>query len=74
MLQKGSSSCYTSGTRRVNLVTNPVISHERGMDREVIKVNNVILDAVSIRHTHDQILAIIASKINGIYYTIIASI
>jgi hypothetical protein len=30
-----SSSCSTSGTRRVNLVTNPVISRERGMDREV---------------------------------------
>ena len=26
----------TSGTRRVNLVTNPVISRERGNDREVI--------------------------------------
>jgi hypothetical protein len=25
----------TSGTRRLNLVTNPVISHERGKDREV---------------------------------------
>jgi hypothetical protein len=30
-----SSSCSTSGTRHVNLVTNPVISHERGRDREV---------------------------------------
>jgi hypothetical protein len=30
-----SSSCSTSNTRRVNLVTNPVISHERGKDREV---------------------------------------
>jgi len=30
-----SSSCSTSDTRRVNLVTNPVISHERGKDREV---------------------------------------
>ena len=29
------SSCSTSGTRRVNLVTNPVISHEWGKDREV---------------------------------------
>ena len=28
-------SCSTSETRRVNLVTNPVISHERGKDREV---------------------------------------
>ena len=31
-----SSSCSTSDTRRVNLVTNPVISHERGKDREVL--------------------------------------
>jgi hypothetical protein len=30
-----SRSCSTSDTRRVNLVTNPVISHERGKDREV---------------------------------------
>jgi hypothetical protein len=30
-----SSSCSTSNTRRVNLVTNPVISHEWGKDREV---------------------------------------
>jgi hypothetical protein len=31
-----SSSCSTSGTRCVNLVTNPVISHEWGKDREVL--------------------------------------
>ena len=31
-----SSSCSTSDTRRVNLVTNPVISHERGKDRGVL--------------------------------------
>jgi hypothetical protein len=30
-----SSSCSTSDTRRVNLVTNPVISHEWGKYREV---------------------------------------
>jgi hypothetical protein len=30
-----SSSCSTSDTHRVNLVTNLVISHERGKDREV---------------------------------------
>jgi hypothetical protein len=29
------SSCSTTDTRRVNLVTNPVINHERGKDREV---------------------------------------
>ena len=30
-----SSSCSTSGTHCVNLVTNPVISYEWGKDREV---------------------------------------
>jgi hypothetical protein len=30
-----SSSCSISDTHRVNLVTNPVISHERGRDWEV---------------------------------------
>ena len=32
---KVSISCSTSDTRRVNLVANLVISHERGKDREV---------------------------------------
>ena len=32
---RAGSSCSTSDTRRVNLGTNPVISHERGKDREV---------------------------------------
>jgi hypothetical protein len=31
-----SSSCSTSDTRRVNLDTNPVISYERGKNREVL--------------------------------------
>jgi hypothetical protein len=34
--ERVSSSCSTSGTRRVNLVTHPVINHERGKDMEVI--------------------------------------
>jgi len=29
------SSCSTNDIRRVNLVTTPVTSHERGMDRDV---------------------------------------
>jgi hypothetical protein len=29
------SSCSTTDTHRVNLVTNPVINHERGKDRKV---------------------------------------
>jgi hypothetical protein len=33
------SSCPTSDTRRVNLVTNPVLSHERGKDREMFTTN-----------------------------------
>jgi hypothetical protein len=31
------SSCCTSCTRRVNLVTHPVISHKWGKDREVFR-------------------------------------
>jgi hypothetical protein len=34
-----SSSCSTRNTRRVNLVTNLVISHEQGNDREVFTTN-----------------------------------
>ena len=30
------NSCSTSGTRRVNLDTNPMISHQWGKDREVL--------------------------------------
>ena len=30
-----SSSCSTSGTHRVNLVANPIVSRESGKDREV---------------------------------------
>jgi hypothetical protein len=37
-----SSSCSTSGTRRVNLVTNPVISHEWGKDREMFTTSEHI--------------------------------
>jgi hypothetical protein len=32
-----SSSCSTSDTHRVNLVTNPVLSHERGKDRKCLR-------------------------------------
>jgi hypothetical protein len=35
-----SNSCSTSGTRRVNLVTKPVISHEWGKDREVLTTSS----------------------------------
>jgi hypothetical protein len=34
-----SNPCSTSDARRVNLVTDPVISHERGYDREVFTTN-----------------------------------
>jgi hypothetical protein len=37
--ERVSSSCCTSNTRRVNIVTNPVISHEWGKDREVFMTN-----------------------------------
>jgi hypothetical protein len=36
-----SSSCTTRCTYRVNLATNPVISHEWGKDREVLMTNGI---------------------------------
>ena len=36
-----SSSCLTSDIRRVNLVTNPVISHELGKGREVFTTSGI---------------------------------
>jgi hypothetical protein len=36
-----SSSCSTSGTSRVNLVTNLVISHERGKNQEVFTTSRI---------------------------------
>ena len=35
------SSCSTGDTRRVNLVTNPVNSHEWGKDREVLTTSGI---------------------------------
>jgi hypothetical protein len=43
-----SSSCSTSDTRRVNLVTNPVISHECRMDREVEHIRSHLRHRYSI--------------------------
>ena len=40
---KVGSSCSTSGIRRVNLVTNPVITHEWGKDREVFTTSGTYL-------------------------------
>ena len=34
-------SCSTNSTRRVNLVTNPVISHEWGKEEEVFTTNGI---------------------------------
>jgi hypothetical protein len=38
-----SSSCSTSDTSRVNLVTNPVISHEYGKNRDVLTTSGTYL-------------------------------
>ena len=46
--RKGSSSCSTSDTRRVNLVTNRVISHEREKDREVFTTSGTYSCKVSL--------------------------
>ena len=50
-----SISCSTSGTRRVNLVTNPVIGREWGKDRGVFTTSGTYLwslskNFISIRH------------------------
>jgi hypothetical protein len=45
-----SGSCSTSDIRRATLVTNPVISHEWGKDREVLRQVEHIL--VIIRYTY----------------------
>ena len=37
------SSCSTCGTRRVNLVANPMISHEPGHGRIVITIISVVI-------------------------------
>ena len=42
-----SSSCSTSDTRRVTLVTNPVISHKRGKDREVFTTSETYIKRCS---------------------------
>jgi hypothetical protein len=36
------SSCSTCGTRRVNLVINPMISRERGTDWEVFTTDEIL--------------------------------
>jgi len=50
-----SSSCSTSGTGRVTLATNPVICHERGMERIVIttkrNISLVICDRYALNYS-----------------------
>ena len=52
------SSCSTSDTGCVNLVTNPVISHERGKDREVFCLTAAtaisLLRSICMDITHTQ--------------------
>ena len=48
------SFCSTSGTRRVNLATNPVISHERGNDREVHTTSGTYLWSFVTQIFHDS--------------------
>ena len=46
------SSCSTSDTRRVNLVTNPVIRHERGKDRKVVTTSGTYQWSIVIQIFH----------------------
>ena len=70
-----SSSCSTSDTRRVNLVTTPVISHERGKDREVFTPSGTYPWSFVTQIFHYLyyirfILCIVEYKTNKIYLTI----
>jgi hypothetical protein len=71
------SSCLTRDTRRVNLVTNPVISHERGKDRESfyhlfllkhlyqarkVSVHVYMRQEVSILYTDSDCLSLVSSN------------
>ena len=54
-----SSSCSTTGTRRVNLVTDPVIRREWGKDRDVfttISGSNLINWCYCFKHLRDAFL------------------
>jgi hypothetical protein len=44
------SSCPTSGTRRVNLVTNPMISHEWGKERKVLTISGTYPGGFFVTH------------------------
>ena len=48
-----SSPCSTSGTCRVNIVTKPVISHELGMNREVITTSGTYMLSFVIQIFHN---------------------
>ena len=47
------SSCSTSDTRRVNLVTNPMTSHERVKDREVLTISGTYLWSFVTQISHN---------------------
>ena len=71
-----SSSCSTSDTRRVHLVTNLVISHEWGKDREVfilwyrysIAVNQVMVAIVKLSTLPKETLSSVASLLAATLY------
>ena len=48
-----SSSCCTIGTRRVNIVTKPVISREWGKDRKVFTISGIYPWSFVTRIFHD---------------------
>jgi hypothetical protein len=52
-----SSSCSTSGTRRVNLVTNPMIRHEWGKDRKVFTTSRTYPRSFATHVFHWQTLS-----------------
>ena len=63
------SSCSTSGIRRVNLVTNPVINRELGKDREMQLVLAILLEKqhLALNNNHSLTYSLNISKLCLLY-------
>jgi hypothetical protein len=59
---RGELRCSTSDTHRVNLVTNPVRSHERGKDREVEHISGHLWHRYSIPVNQVMVATVKLSK------------
>jgi hypothetical protein len=67
-----SSSCSTSGTRHVNLVTNPVISREWGKDREVFTTSGTYLWSLrSVELVGQELLTLQSTRAHLSFFSVV---